>query len=99
MSTTDHAAEAQQHINGVHDWQETEGSTDATHLATALLAQVHATLALAEEQRATNRTLERIADEARTANLLAAVSHDPGGFVALGPKIIARLGLDGGEPR
>ncbi|MBO3663701.1 hypothetical protein [Microbacterium stercoris] len=50
----DHAAQARQHIDWVHEWQSEEGATEATHLATALVAQAEATLALAEQQRIAN---------------------------------------------
>lgn len=49
-----HAQQAEDHIDWVHQWQEIEGSTDATEIAGAILAQVHATLALAEQQRIAN---------------------------------------------
>lgn len=51
---TDHVKLAQESLDAVHDWQEQEGETDATLLATAIEAQAHATLALAEEQRTAN---------------------------------------------
>lgn len=41
-------------LEGVHDWQSQEGSTDATEVAAALDAQAVATLALAHEQRTAN---------------------------------------------
>ena len=47
----DHAAAARRHIEWA--WREDEGATDATTIA--LLAQVHATLALVEQQRIANR--------------------------------------------
>lgn len=50
----DHAAEASKHIDGVHDWQSDEGITDATLIASALIAQAEATLALVEQQRIAN---------------------------------------------
>ncbi|WP_313276811.1 hypothetical protein [Timonella senegalensis] len=49
-----HARQAEDHIDWVHQWQEIEGSTDATEIAGAILAQAHATLALAEQQRIAN---------------------------------------------
>lgn len=51
---TDHAARAKILISHNHTWQEGEGSTDATEIASILEAQVHATLALVEHQRVTN---------------------------------------------
>ena len=42
------------HIAWVHEWQEEEGSTDATNLASALIAQAEATLAVAEQLRVAN---------------------------------------------
>lgn len=59
-----HAQEAKKHIEWTKEWQEREGSTDATGLATALLAQTHATLELAEQQR--------------IANLIALLEHAEG---------------------
>lgn len=51
MTRIDHAAEARTHIEWTHDWQEVEGSTDAANIATSLIAQAEATLALVEQQR------------------------------------------------
>ena len=50
----DHFAEALKHIDWTHDWQEREGDTEEARLATTMLAQVHATLALAEQQKVAN---------------------------------------------
>lgn len=53
-TTTDHAAEARKHLEWVHEWQSYTGDTPETGLADALVAQAHATLALAEQQRISN---------------------------------------------
>jgi len=50
----DPAAEARKHIGWTHDWQEREGDTGEAGLATAMIAQAEATLALVEQQRVTN---------------------------------------------
>lgn len=60
----DHAAEASKHIDGVHEWQEHEGATDATLVASAILAQAEATLHLSEQQRIAN--LIALAESGRT---------------------------------
>ena len=54
MTRIDHAAEARTHIEWTHDWQEEEGSTDAACIATPLIAQAEATLALVEQQQIAN---------------------------------------------
>lgn len=51
---TDHAAEAQQHIDWAHEQQEREGDMGNVPRDDALLAQAHATLALVEQQRIAN---------------------------------------------
>lgn len=61
---TTHAETAQGLLDAVHDWQEHEGETDATMLAAVLEAQTVATFALEAQ-------IARLADEARTANLIA----------------------------
>lgn len=48
---TNHAEKARELLDAVHDWQEREGETDATMIATVLEAQAIASLALVEEQR------------------------------------------------
>ncbi|MDN6530301.1 MAG: hypothetical protein L0K67_14680 [Brevibacterium sp.] len=58
----DHAAVSKFCTEGLHEWQEREGETDATCIALALDANTEATLALAFEQRTANETLNRIAD-------------------------------------
>lgn len=50
----DHAAEARKHIDWAHEQQEREGDTGNVPRDDALLAQVHATLALVEQQRIAN---------------------------------------------
>jgi hypothetical protein len=64
MSTNPHLDNAEDRLAGVHEWQEEEGSTDATNIAAAIDGLAEAVLALAWEQG-------RCADEARTANMLA----------------------------
>lgn len=55
MSTRiDHAAEARRNIEGLHDYQSEQGLTDGSLLTVAIEAQVHATLALVEQQRLAN---------------------------------------------
>lgn len=51
---TDHAAEARGLLRWLEKWQGEEGSTDATNIACALMAQAHATAALVEQQRIAN---------------------------------------------
>ncbi len=55
----DHAEKARTELDFVHEWMAEEGQTDATQLASALEAQVHATLALVEQQRIANMQTER----------------------------------------
>lgn len=50
----DHVAEALVHVDDVHNWQSDEGITEATLIASALIAQAEATLALVEQQRIAN---------------------------------------------
>jgi hypothetical protein len=50
----DHAEKARMELDFLHEWMSEEGQTDATQLASVLEAQVHATLALADEQRIAN---------------------------------------------
>lgn len=49
-----HAAVSKFRTEGLHEWQEREGETDATCIALALDANTEATLALAFEQRTAN---------------------------------------------
>lgn len=51
----DHARSAQDHIDWAHDQQAAEGSFEFSVRDNALIAQAHATLALAEQQRIANR--------------------------------------------
>lgn len=51
---TDHKAEAIARVESLNDWHGEEGMTDATMISTSILAQVHATLYLAEQQRIAN---------------------------------------------
>ena len=82
----DHAAAARRHIEWAHEWREDEGATDATTIA--LLAQVHATLALVEQQRIANRIALSITYEIEDA-------HNAIGQRALHqlPDIAAALGI------
>lgn len=85
-----HAAVSKFRTEGLHEWQEREGETDATCIAMALDANTEATMALAFEQR--------------TANLIAELSMqallDQQGIVlsdAAADALNARLGMTG-EP-
>lgn len=84
MSNT-HIATAKFRQEGVHEWQSSEGDTDATNIAAALDAQTEATLALAYEQR--------------TANLIAFYGDGPKvdagdpAYAELHRQIVERLGL------
>ena len=62
----DHAAEARKRIVCGEERMEREGDTDVTNTVAALHAQVHATLALVEQQR--------------IANLIALAAMDPDGL-------------------
>ena len=66
LGEIDHAAEARKRIVCGEEWMEREGGTDVTNTVAALHAQVHATLALAEQQR--------------IANLIALAAMDPDGL-------------------
>ena len=63
----DHYVRAMDNVDSVHEWQAQEGETDAAMLATAILAQTEATLALVKAQREANR-------QAALANRIAAFS-------------------------
>ena len=88
MTTTDHAQEAARHIDWTHEWQAEVGSTEETNLANAMLAQAHATLA--------------VAHELKTASMLAFLKWEPTGARDseddrdLQREVVTRLGLDGG---
>lgn len=95
-----HAQEAEKHIKWAHEWQEDEGATDATAIATPLLAQVHATLALAEQQRIANLiALAELADRrfsnyAGLAGPLGTIFNhppEPSGNMLIKPEIAAAL--------
>ena len=73
----DHAAEARKRIVWGEEWMEREGDTDVTNTVVALHAQVHATLALAEQQRIATLAL---VEQQRIANLVALVAMDPDGL-------------------
>lgn len=81
LSGNDHAAVSKFLTEGVHEWQEREGETDATCIAMAIDANTEATLALAFEQR--------------TANLIAFYGDGGPGeaYDALHDLIVSRLGL------
>lgn len=81
---TDHANLARENLDAVHDWQEREGETDASMLTVAIDAQVHATLALVEEQRTANLiSLATRGVDIRTPALVSTHWHP----------ILVRLGL------
>lgn len=80
---TDHAGAARARLGWVEDWQSREGDSDATQISNALSAQVHATLALADEQRTANLI-------AFVANNAAALTHEQVEARAL---VRARLGF------
>ena len=56
----DHAAEARKRIVWGEEWMEREGDTDVTNTVVALHAQVHATLALVEQQRIANEQMAEV---------------------------------------
>lgn len=45
----EHKENAKKHIDWVHEWQTREGDTDATQLATAIIAVAESNLAIAAE--------------------------------------------------
>lgn len=49
-----HTVEAGNYINEIHAWQAHEGSTDATHLASGLMAVTESNLAVAQQLRIQN---------------------------------------------
>lgn len=55
----DHAAAARALIEWGEEWMGEEGSTDTTHLATAVHALTHAQLAVAEQLRIGNEIAQR----------------------------------------
>lgn len=60
----DHAARALVEYDAALEVMESEGITDGTVVASAVLAQVHATLALVEQQRIANLiALTRLSDD------------------------------------
>ena len=96
----DHAAEARKRIVWGEEWMEREGDTDVTNTVVALHAQVHATLALAEQQRIANlialsesgRTTVNGARAALSALYVGAV-EDGTAHMQLRPDIAAALGI------
>lgn len=80
---TDHAGAARARLGWVEEWQSRESDSDATQIANVLAAQVHATLALADEQRTANL----IAWLAFQMSTKRGISHDTGHEIAV------RLGL------
>ena len=83
MTYTDHAAEARRHTAWTHDWQAEEGNTPETGMATALLAQAEATLAVAEQLR--------------IANLLSIAHGDPEGSTSRSARDMAYIRLHNGD--
>lgn len=65
---TDHYAEARRQLRGLNEYQEAEGLNDFTILSVALEAQVHATLALAEQQRIANDLLREVVEHVTCTN-------------------------------
>lgn len=64
----DHVAEALRCVEETHFWMEREGDTAETQAANIAEAQVHATLALVEQQR-------NLVEQQRIANLIAFNHH------------------------
>ena len=95
----DHAAEARKHIDWAHDWQEREGDTEEAGLATAVLAQAHATLALVEQARIAN-LVGLLKDTFASHQALEALSDvataQSGQLISLRPDIAAALGIETG---
>ena len=54
MNAADYRAKAEHNIEGMHDWQDEQGQTDATMLTLAIEAQAHATMHLANQQHIAN---------------------------------------------
>ena len=54
MTSNPHIKTAERRMDGVHEWQAEEGSTDATMIAVALDALTEAQLAVAYEARTAN---------------------------------------------
>ena len=102
MIHVDHAAEARQHIEWTHDWQEREGDTSETGMATALIAQAHATLAVAEHLRIGNLLSIAHGDTegstSRSARDMAYMRLHNGDLPELlAPDVAAALGIGGGS--
>lgn len=99
----DHAAAARRHVEWAHEWQGDEGSTDATNIATVLLAQTHATLALVEQQRIANLiALAGASDSIRARQQAEEVLYQPtpvqaGIDLPLSPEIADALGIEAVE--
>ena len=68
---TDHVAEAQGHIESAHEQQAREGEYEHSVRDNALLAQVHATLALVEQQRIANLIAIYVADGAAESGFIS----------------------------
>lgn len=99
----DHAAEARKHIGWTHDWQEREGDTKEVGLATAVLAQTHATLALVEQQKVANVIALSQAEDGNgwtSEQAVAAVFREHWddesgqGHCTIAPDIAAALGVE-----
>lgn len=54
LESNTHFSRAKFHMEGVHEWQSHEGTTDATLICTALDALMESNLAVAYEQRTAN---------------------------------------------
>ena len=93
-----HAARARIERDALNDVLADEGITDASIVATAILVQVHATLALAEQQRIANLiALWSVNDTSYGATAfeaLGSMSAEWGGRAELYPHIKEALGIE-----
>ena len=93
----DHAARARIEYDATNDVLGDEGITDGTIVASAILVQVHATLALVEQQRIANLiALWSVNDTSFCAaafDALGSVPADWGGKAELYPHIKEALGI------
>ena len=94
----DHAARARIERDALNDVLADEGITDASIVATAILVQVHATLALAEQQRIANLiALWSINDTSFSTAAFDALGSVPttwNGRAELHPHIKEALGIE-----
>ena len=94
-----HREEALKHIDWTHDWQQQKGFTEAAGIATALLAQAHATLELAEQQRIAN--VVALASGARVGQAgfeygarEYLIRRDSKGLPVIAPEVAEALGIE-----